>query len=228
MLALNKKKRVLWMITGLIVAVPLLLYAYAFINDTPGGLADRRMSRAIGLNGTMHIPLGKTPEDAVQGVRNFSSFQVVHQEPVNGGALLFIKRFYQHDGNDLQVEYVRKTWLGWKWVWGGGYGIGEGLQVKSALNYMSMPKVDNIRTPFPIVFGDVLDPSIKSVTIKIQGKGEYKAKLTGVPSEDMIWYAFLPSSESTPFDIEGFNEEGDLIAHKTITDPNDSGTVDLK
>ena len=30
------------------------------------------------------------------------------------------------------------------------------------------------------------------------------------------------------FAIEGFNEEGDLIARKTITDPRDSGSVNLE
>jgi hypothetical protein len=37
----------------------------------------------------------------------------------------------------------------------------------------------------------------------------------------------LPSSDSTPFDIEGFNAEGELIANKTINDPRDSGSIDL-
>lgn len=44
----------------------------------------------------------------------------------------------------------------------------------------------------------------------------------------MIWFVFLPSAISTPFDIEGFNEEGNLIARKTITDPRDSGSVNLE
>lgn len=135
-----------------------------FVNDTLGGLWDWRMSHAMGLNGTNRIPLGKTPEDAIQQFCHFPSMQVIHREPVEGGLLLFIKRFYQQDGNDLQVEYVRKTWLGWKWAWGGGYGIGGSkspMSAKSALNYMSMPKVENISTPFPMVFGDVLDSTIK-------------------------------------------------------------------
>lgn len=43
----------------------------------------------------------------------------------------------------------------------------------------------------------------------------------------MIWFVFLPSADSTPFDIECFNEEGDLIAYKTINDPRGSGSIDL-
>jgi hypothetical protein len=230
---LIKQKRIVWITTGLIFTSAVLLYALAFVNDTPGGLSDWRMSHAMGLNSTIHIPLGKTSEDAIQQFRRFPSMQVIHREPVEGGILLFIKRFYQQDGSDLQVEYARKTWLGWKWAWGGGYGIGGSkppLQAKPALNYMSMPKLENISTPFPMVFGDVMDPSIKNVTVEIKGKGtgKYNAKLTGAKTGNMIWFVFLPSSDSTPFDIEGFNEEGDLIAYKTINDPRDSGSIDLR
>jgi hypothetical protein len=227
-----RQKRLVWIITGVIFASAILLYALAFVNDTPGGLSDWRLSHAMVLNGTIRIPLGKTPEDAIQQFRHFPSMQIIHREPVEGGLLLFIKRFYEQDGNDLQVEYVRKTWLGWKWAWGGGYGIGGSkspLSAKSALNYMSMPKVENISTPFPMVFGDVLDSSIKKVTVEVKGKGtgKYTAKLSGVETGYMIWFVFLPSSDSTPFDIEGFNEKGDIIAYKTINDPRGSGSIDL-
>lgn len=210
------------------MATAILLYVLAIVNDSPGGFSDWRMSHATGLNGTIHIPLGKTPEDAVQQFRHFPSMQVIHREPVKGGLLLFIKRFYEKDGNDLQVEYVRKTWLGWKWAWGGGYGIGERKDA-AALNYMSMPKVENISTPFPMVFGDVLDSSIKKVTVDVKGKGmgtsKYVAKLAGMETGHTIWFVLLASSDSTPFDIKGFNEKGDLLAYKTVTDPRGSGPI---
>jgi hypothetical protein len=235
MTILIRKKRLVWITTGVIFASAILLYALAFVNDTPGGLSDWRMSHAMGLNGTNRIPLGKTPEDAIQQFRHFPSMQVIHREPVEGGILLFIKRFYEQEGSDLQVEYVRKTWLGWKWAWGGGYGIGGSkspLSAKSALNYISMPKVENISTPFPIVFGDVLDSSIKKVIVEVKDKGtdtgKYTANLTGVETGHIIWFVFLPSSDFTPFDIEGLNEEGDLIAYKTINDPRGSGSINLR
>lgn len=225
---LIKYKRIIWTTTTLILSSVVLFYALVFVNDRPGGLSDRRMSHAMGVSGTIHIPLSKTPDDAVQQFRGLPSMQVIHREPVEGGILLFVKRFNEKDASNLQVEYARKTWLGWKWVWGGGFAIGESLQTKSALNYMSMPKIDNISTPFPMVFGDVLDPTIMNVTVEIKGKGKYNAKLIEVDPGKMIWFVFLPSSSSTPFDIEGFNEEGDLIAYKTINDPRDSGSIDLR
>ncbi|MEC0257723.1 hypothetical protein [Paenibacillus lautus] len=138
-----------------------------------------------------------------------------------------MKRPYQAGSHHLQVEYVRKTWIGWKWVWGGGYGIGESSQSVTALNYMGLPELDPISTPFPMVFGDILDPSIKKVNVKIRGES-YNAKLTSAEAGRMIWFVFVPSPASIPFDIEGYNEEGTLIARKTITDPRDSGSVHLE
>lgn len=225
----TKRKRMVWMTSGVILASALLLYAFVFVNDKPGGLADWRMSHYMGLNGIIQIPLGKTPEDAVQQFRNYPSMQVIYREPIDGGILLFIKRFYQKDGNDLQVEYARKTWLGWKWGWGGGYGIGGSLQTKAALNYMSIPEVEGISTPFPIVFGDVLDPSVNKVTVETKGKdtGNYEAKLTDLNNENRIWFVLLPSADYTSFEIKGFNAEGKLIANKTVSDLRDSGSIDL-
>jgi len=83
-------------------------------------------------------------------------------------------------------------------------------------------------TPFPMVFGDVLDSSIKKVTIEVKGNDncKYIAKLIGVERERMIWFAFLPP-DPTPFDIKGFNEKGDLLVYKTVTDPRDSGSIQV-
>ncbi|WP_232229121.1 hypothetical protein [Paenibacillus zanthoxyli] len=92
-----------------------------------------------------------------------------------------------------------------------------------------MPKVKGISTPFPMAFGDVIDSSVKKVIVEVKGKGtgKYTAKLTGMETGHTIWFVFLPSSDSTPFDISGINQEGSQIALKTINDPNDSGSINF-
>ena len=220
-----KYKRILSMAAGIILSVAVLTFGLIFANERPGGFIDWRMSHAIGVSGTMHIPIGKTPEEAIEQFRQSSTMQVIYKEPVKGGMLVFMERPDPRDSTNLQIEYIRKTWLGWKWVWGGGYSIS--LHEKNAVNYMSMPELAHITTPFPAVFGEVMDPSIKNVTIEIKGKGKYIAKLVKVGPEKIIWFAILPSSGSSPFDIKAFNEQGDLSAMKTINDPRDSGSIDL-
>jgi hypothetical protein len=226
----NGRKRPFLIWFGTIFSCIFLLLILAIINDVPGGFADWRVSRIMGFNETMHIPLGKTPEEAIQKFRHFTSMQVIHREPVDGGILLFIKRFYEHDGSDLQVEYVRRTWMGWKWGWGGGYGIGGSKapgSAKTALNYMIMPKVSN--SPFPMAVGDVVDTSIQNVIVITGGKntGKYTAKLAEVSTGNKIWFAYLPPSSNAPYEIQGFNEKGELVTHKIITDPHGSGSINV-
>lgn len=215
------------MTTILILLCAALVYTLVYINDRPGGLSDRRMSKALGLSDTLHIPLGDTPQDALQQLgRLQSTEEVIYRETVEGGVLLFMTR-PNADASNLRVEYIRKTWLGWKWVWGGGFSMSEPLQTKAALNYMNMPKLDHVSTPFPMVFGEIRDSSINNITAEIKGAEKHHAKLAEAGPNKKIWFVFLPSSAFTPFDIEGLNAEGARIAHKTISDPNDSDLIDL-
>ncbi|MCL6604830.1 MAG: hypothetical protein K6T94_18360 [Paenibacillus sp.] len=223
-------------IIGVIFASVVLIYASVYTYDRPGGLSDWRMSQNMGMAGTIHIPLGETPEDAIQQFRNFMGMEVIHREPVDSGMLLFFKKNNQEENINLQVEYARKTWLGWKWGWGGGYSISKSLQADSALNYMIMPREKGLSTPFPLVFGYVLNSSIQSITVEVKGRvegegesqSEYHAKLTKGDIGQTIWFVSLPSSTSMPFDIKGFDEKGELLAEKTITDPRDSGSVEFR
>lgn len=144
-----KLKRIIGMTALLTLLSAVLFYAFIYVMERPGGLTDRRMSRALGQDNILHIPLGKTADNAVEQFRGPSSMHVIHREPVSGGTLLFMKRPYQAGSHNLQVEYVRKTRIGWKWAWGGGYGIGESSQSITALNYMGMPELDHLSTPFP-------------------------------------------------------------------------------
>lgn len=222
-----KPKSLVW-ITAIVLLSSILVYLFAFIYEKPGGISDRRLSQTMGLNGTIRIPIGKTPEDALQRFRDNQSSHIIHRESLDGGMLLFLKRFNQDESTHLQVEYIRKTWLGWKWVWGGGFSIGGPLQSESILNYMSIPDYEYASSPFPILFGDVLDPSIQRITVATNSKQKRSAKLVEVHSGKTIWFAILPSSATTPYEVKGFNNEGILIANKTIQDPRDSGTIDYQ
>ncbi|WP_150275120.1 hypothetical protein [Paenibacillus tepidiphilus] len=224
----RRTKRVLWSFAGVIAAAA-LLYGLAYVNDMPGGLLDRRMSRALGQEVTLRIPLARTPEEALQKFRNFTTMQIVHEEPVKGGKLLFIKRFYESEGDDLQVEYVRRTWLGWKWAWGGGYSIGKSpSQEKIVMQYFSMPKASKYAAPFPLVTGELLDDSIQKVTVRVKGQGSYTAEMADTGPEHGIWFVQLPAGEFTPFEIEAYDQAGSLIARQTVEDPHGYGSIERK
>lgn len=221
----NNRKRLWWTGAGVILIGIFLFTAYTLIKDLPGGIADQRMSHKIGLKDTMRIPIGKTPEDAVLKFRDFPTMQVVHKESAEGGELLFVKRFNKQEGTDLQLEFVRQTWLGWKWVWGGGYAISS--IANADLAYMIMPKVNGIHTPFPLVYGEVLNASITKINIVTDGHyaGVFAAQLSDSPIEHKIWFAFLPETISPPFEIQALNAQGDIVVSKTVNDLTDSGEI---
>ncbi|WP_219837282.1 hypothetical protein [Paenibacillus sp. R14(2021)] len=210
-----------------VLACLALLAAFVYAYDRPGGIADWRYSRAAGYPSTMSIPIGRTPEEAVQKFRQSGHMQVVHKETIDGGVLLFIKRGYQKNGTDLQIEFVRKSWLGWKWVMGGGYGLSDMSNTDPALNYMSMPKFEGVNGPFPIVFGQFSNPSVTRVIITVGGPnaGAYTAKTAAFGDRQTLWFVVLPLSASSPYSIEAYNGNGEIVAFKTFDDPDDFGSV---
>jgi hypothetical protein len=226
----RRNNKSLWTAAGAVLVCLIVLFTLSYVNEMPGGFADQRMSQAIGLEGANKIPFGRTPEEAIQKLRNYTDRQIIHKEPVDGGTLLFIKREYQKDGTDLEIDYLRKTWLGWKWTWGGMFGHGSSIEgVKSVLSYMFMPKLSGINTPFPIVFGDVLDPTVNSIIIIENSANpmKYSAKLAGSQTGHTIWFAYLPTSFTVPYEIQALNVNGDIVVSKTINEPNDSGLIQL-
>jgi|GEM_PF-1006979 len=226
----TRRKKKLWIRgTAAVLVCVLLFIGFAFLYETPGGIADWRYSRATGLKGTIHIPIGSSPIEAVRKFRQNDAMHVIHQERMNGGMLLFIRRFEQSTGTDLQIEFERHTWLGWKWEMGGGFSISAEPKPDEALNYMSMPHFPGIRGPFPIVFGHVTHPAVNQILISISGPnaGSYPADITEYEPGKRIWYAPLPVTAAAPYEIAAYNDQGDLIADKTFTDPRDSSTVKL-
>ncbi len=228
---MHSRKRIrrgLWLRwSGAVLICLVLFVASVYAYEVPGGIADWRFSRVTGLSGTLSIPTGRTPEEAVQKFRN-TSMQVIHRESIDGGVLLFLKRYEQKEGStNLQIEFVRKTWLGWKWVMGGGYGLSSGSNSEEALNYMSMPKFKGIHGPFPIVFGQITNSTITSIIATIGGDeaGKYNAKLIENRVGQRLWYVVLPSSADAPYEIEALNGDGTKVAIKSFDDSRDVASV---
>ncbi|GLX69933.1 hypothetical protein [Paenibacillus glycanilyticus] len=199
-----------------------LVYAY----DKPGGIADWRYSRAAGLEGTIQIPIGKTPEEAVQKFRSSSNLQIVHKESLHGGDLLFYKQNGIKDEN-LGIEFVHKTWMGWKWVMGGGYAVSAPFERKEAFSFMSMPKYKGITGPFPIIYGLILDSSITKINVTVGGTkaGSYPASITEYEPGQRLWYAELPASSTAPYKITATGDNGKVLAVKSFDDPTGYGSV---
>lgn len=211
-----------------VLAVLVLVVGAIYAYDSPGGIADWRFSRAIGNKGIMQIPIGKTPDEAVQKFRRIANNHVIHQEKIDGGAILFYKNNEHQEGSDLQIEIVHHTWLGWKWVWGGGYSRSNGADSDVAFDYMSMPRSKGLHGPFPIVVGQVMNSNIDKVTVSSGGDdtATYDAKLIPIGAEK-LWYVVLPATATAPFKIDARNADHKLLASTTFTDPHNFESVRL-
>ncbi|WP_340017089.1 hypothetical protein [Paenibacillus sp. FSL K6-1318] len=230
---MSKRNRRIVLIAAMVILLSLLsVVTYMYMNERAGGLADRRISKVWGMNEPIRIPIANSPEGAVQEFRGeFYTSQFIHQEAVDGGMILFTHKKGRENISNLQVEYVRKNIFGWKWVWGGGYSVSEATEGEFALDYMSIPILDQVSTPFPMLFGNIQDSSIKRISVETQENGTViasEAKLVEVSHGHLIWYIYLPPSAAIPYIIKGFNEEGKLITHEQIKDANDSGSLTLR
>ncbi|WP_239614622.1 hypothetical protein [Cohnella mopanensis] len=218
------KRWLIW--SGAVLTCCVLFVVFLYAYNVPGGIADWKYSKAIGLTETLSIPTGRTPEEAVQKFRN-TPMQVLHRESVDGGVLFFLQRYEQKENStNLQIEFVHKTWLGWKWVMGGGYGRSRS-DSNEALIYMSIPRSKGIHGPFPIIFGQITNSDITNVNVSIGGDdaGKYYAKLIEYGGEQRLWYVVFPSSAEVPYEIEALNGEGSVIARKSLDDSHDFASV---
>lgn len=211
----------------------IMVYTYMYIKERPGGLADQTVSKTMGLDETMSIPIGSTPEDAVEQFRSSSHHvRVVHQEPVGGGAILFTERTNSGAPSNLQLEYVRKSLFGWKWVWGGGYGTSEIDPSEYALHYMNLPRLEGLETPFPMVFGTIEHSGVVRVIAESQPHGEdagfsTEARVVQAGIDKLIWFAMLPVSDHAAYTIKVYDEAGKQVGEKQVEMTNDSGSLTL-
>lgn len=221
------------LIIGMLLVVLILAYATIYAIEKPGGIADWRLSKRIGLTETLRIPLGHTSEEAIQQFRGLSyenKYKTILREPIHGGVLQFSKRLQDHGGTDLQVEIARKAWLGWKWASGGGYAFGGdkmGASTDSALSYMMMQV--NLGKPkgASLLFGEIGDTSITHIVVKADETGarEYEAEIVKTDEGYVVWYMILPASVGVPFDMQAYTDQNELRAMQTITDERESGSI---
>ncbi|KRF01760.1 hypothetical protein ASG89_25725 [Paenibacillus sp. Soil766] len=221
------------LMAGMLVVVIILAYSTIYVIEKPGGIADWRISKGMGLTETLRVPLGDTPEEAIRQFRGSSFeqiFKTILQEPLHGGILQFSKRLQNHSGTDLRVDIAKKLWLGWKWTSGGGYSIGGDkmdASSDSALSYMMMPmRLEKPKGDF-LIFGEIGDTSITHIVVKGDERGtrEYEAEIVKTDEGYVVWYMVLPASVSVPFDLQAYTDQNELRAMLTITTERENGSI---
>jgi hypothetical protein len=168
-----------------------------------------------------------TAIEAINKVRGDSAVNyLIHEHPVEDGKVIF----YLRNINDNQIvvshEYIRKSYRGWKWIFGGGHS-GSGVSLINPSEVLGDPityfysndliEKEVGETPFPLIHGIILNPEISRVVVKDSHSGlERQATIINVRDKFNLYYVFLDSNQGEKFDIKLFDREGHELAVKTI------------
>ncbi|WKL01738.1 hypothetical protein Q0F98_35635 [Paenibacillus amylolyticus] len=79
-----------------------------------------------------------------------------------------------------------------------------------------------------MLFGDIIDSTIKRVTVEIKQNGKpatFDVKLVEAGENQQIWYAFLPSSANPPYTIKAYDEKENLLINKDIEEADGFGSL---
>ncbi|KIL37007.1 hypothetical protein SD71_04805 [Cohnella kolymensis] len=144
----------------------------------------------------------KDLKQAVMDFTNYDAINLVHVEPSDNGAFVFYQRPLTEESQkrngdtiNLSVEYMKKTWNGWKWIHSGGFGSSV-LKNKSVYyQYLKSPDAYiHTTTPFPLVYGVFFNESVESVFV--DSGDHFSTQAVNFPISDSTtgWFAFLPNS----------------------------------
>jgi hypothetical protein len=147
------------------------------------------------------------------------------KEVLNGEVVFYLRQ----DGSRepvLSADYVKKTFLGWKWSSGGSHSLPVATKADASQTTDTVWSSQYIAatkgtlwsdSPFPLLFGTFNNPRINKVTVKsIQTGQETVAKI--IPSKGIVklWYVFIPQDQGSAFELTGFSNTGEILNKKRI------------
>jgi hypothetical protein len=129
--------------------------------------------------------------------------QTIHIEPIGDQVVVFSKK---GTGNSytLRSDFVRGSLLGWKWVWGGGFGglTGQYIEQVSGINS-------------PLIWGELQNNKIQKVKVSNESRGNYYEAKIVTNLDTRVWFVF-PSHNDKVLNIEGTSEKGEVIDSQEI------------
>ncbi|MEC0090117.1 hypothetical protein [Paenibacillus macquariensis] len=203
----------------LLIVVTSLSLLLWLVNVLFDNIRHQRIMDAAALNTSASFAV----QEAIEVTRMYKEpFQPVYIEPVSNGVLVLHRRFFKEDGFDVNVEFLRWTWQGWKWTWGGWYEGGVGVE-PNGLFVAYLQNLDDYlqtTTPFPILFGAVTNKDIKNLRITDGASYNKEVSLIIDPrnpnDHQRTWFAKIPRGADKELTITGFGANGERITERTL------------
>jgi hypothetical protein len=161
--------------------------------------------------------------DEIAKVRGPVGELVEEHEVSNGEVVFYFNK--QTDGRQVVVaDYVKKTFLGWKWTTGGGHslpnytGNDEKLKADALWSMQYLPKPQGSlggNSPLPLLFGAIDTADISSITVKdLKTGSEQKSEIKPSQSALRVWYAFVQGESSDPYELTALSSTGKVLSVK--------------
>ncbi|WP_349409847.1 hypothetical protein [Pseudalkalibacillus sp. SCS-8] len=136
---------------------------------------------------------------------------LVHQEEVDHGVVLFYVPAITSEEEPaarFEARFIKKTLFGWEATFDRG-GTSSGVDdTKLFSQYIQGDEGDS---PFPLLFGEVTDLTIKRIVIQYSDGVETEAK-TVQNNGEHFWFAFVDEpTEKMKYTITGFSEDGEVV-----------------
>lgn len=104
----------------------------------------------------------------------------------------------------MRADFVQKSFFGWKWVWGGGFGGITGQYLGQ------VPDIDS-----PLIWGELQNNEVQKVRVTNVSSGNYYDAKIVYNLDTRIWFVFLSSNDKL-LSIKGISEKGEVIDSQEI------------
>jgi hypothetical protein len=173
-----------------------------------------------------------TPIEAIEKSRGNHVDDIVLQKDIENGQVVFYLRNINNGQQFVSAEFVKKTLLGWKWVYGGGHslpnytGSNQKVTLDESWSYQYFPSTKGSefgKSPFPMLFGVIKNSDITSVIVQDQRiVREQKAEIVKTNSTLRFWYVFVTEEQGRKFTISARSTDGKEVSVKSINEENNS------
>ncbi|CAG9620357.1 hypothetical protein [Sutcliffiella rhizosphaerae] len=158
------------------------------------------------------------PERLEEILAPYQYHEILHVQEVDTGVVVYYTHMIKNDINieELNAMFIKKTEDGWdESMEGGSHTF---LEKDDLSHQLIIPSSEE--SPFPLVFGKILNPSIMAVFVN-----DEEAEIITSKSEEKYWFVFADVSPDEMFDIKGLNNKGASIYSISTQYPRSGSTI---
>ncbi|MCJ8014421.1 hypothetical protein MUG84_22230 [Paenibacillus sp. KQZ6P-2] len=163
----------------------------------------------------------RTPVQAIEQARHLDEpIEIVQEIEKGNGEMVFYLRYINRRNTKpvISADYTERTLMGWRWVSGGGHTLMEtddamSPQAKLDMEWSAQWIPGEDGTPFPMLFGAVVNPDIAKVEVTDVKTGTTKpAKMINARPDMRIWYLLVDGSRGNDYTMQALSEYGHVLS----------------